>query len=119
MYLTYDEYKEYGGELESTAFGLYSYEAKMKIDALAHGRAYKPTEAIKRCIVRLTDILARADIKADKVTSWSNDGVSQSIKDVSAADYNAKINSIIRDYLANEVDAEGHPLLYLGVGQCD
>lgn len=119
MYITYDEYKEYGGGLESTAFNIYAYEAKVKIDAATYGRITHTTEPIKRCVARLTDILAKADISVDKVTSWSNDGVSQSIKDVSAADYNEKINGIIREYLANEVDEEGHPLLYLGVGKCD
>ena len=116
MYLTYDEYRTYGGGLDNTAFFVHAYEAEMKVNAATHGRIKIATEPIKRCIARLTDIMAQADISTDKVTSWSNDGVSQSIKDVSADDYNAKINSIIRDYLSNEVDDKGVPLLYLGVG---
>ena len=46
MYITYDEYKEYGGGLESTAFNIYAYEAKVKIDAATCGRITKVTEAI-------------------------------------------------------------------------
>lgn len=115
MYITYDEYKDLGGGLDETAFNVFAYEAEMKINAETHGRITTVTEPIKRCVVRLTDIMAQADISSAKTTSWSNEGVSKSFKDVSSYEYNAKINSIIRDYLANEVDENGVPLLHLGV----
>lgn len=119
MFITYKEYKDMGGGLDETAFNLYAYEAERKIITATHGRAKTATEAIKRCIVRLAGILAKSDIAADKVTSFSNDGVSQSIKDVSAADYAAGADSIVREYLSNEVDENGVPLLYLGVDADD
>jgi len=119
MLLTYDEYKELGGGLDSTAFMLYGYEAEKRIEAQTYGRIKEATEPVKRCIVRLTDIMSQADIKSDKVTSWSNDGVSQSIKTVSANEYEQKISSIIHDFLINEVDDNGVPLLYLGVSGID
>lgn len=119
MFITYKEYKEMGGGLDETAFNLYAYEAERKIYTATHGRAKTATEAIKRCIVRLAGILAKADIAADKITSFSNDGVSQSIKDVSAADYSAAADDIIREYLSGEVDENGVPLLYMGVDADD
>lgn len=119
MFITYEEYKDMGGGLSETAFNLYAYEAERKIYTATHGRAKTATEAIKRCITRLVGILAKADIAADKVTSFSNDGVSQSIKDVSAADYSIEVDNMIREYLSCEVDENGVPLLYLGVDAND
>lgn len=119
MYITYEQYRDLGGGLDEAAFNIYGYEAEAKVNAKTHGRIdpQNVTEPVKRCIARLASIMAQADISTDKVTSWSNDGVSESIKDVSVQEYNDKMDGIIRDYLANEVDANGVPLLYLGVGQ--
>ena len=119
MFITYEEYKNMGGGLDEAAFNLYAYEAERKIYTATHGRVKTATEAIKRCITRLISILAKSDIAADKVTSFSNDGVSQSIKDVSASDYSAAVDNIIREYLSGEVDKNGVPLLYLGVDAND
>lgn len=119
MLLTYDEYKGYGGGLDETAFKIYEYEAEKRVDTETHGRIKTVTEPVKRCVARLTDIMSKSDVTENKVTSWNNDGVSKSIKDFSADDYNNKINDIIRNYLANEVGEDGTPLLYLGVGCYD
>ena len=115
MILSYEEYTNYGGVLDETAFNIYCYEAEQKVKSETHGRIKNPSEAVKRCIARLTDVLNKADISKEKITSWSNDGVSQTMKDVSGEDYEKKIRSIIRDYLSQEVDETGTPLLYLGV----
>lgn len=115
MFLTYNEYKSMGGGLDETAFNIYGYEAERKIDAATHGRIKNPTERVKRCIVRVADLLMREDIMDERVTSWSNDGVSESIKDISAEEYQKKVEVVIHDYLINEVDDNGTPLLYLGV----
>lgn len=117
MYLTYDKYREYGGKLDEAAYSVYGFEAEMRVNAETHGRIKTATEPISRCVAKIIDILAKADITQDKVTSWNNDGVSKSVKDFSIDDYEKKIKSIIRDYLANEVDENGTPLLYLGVGK--
>lgn len=120
MYITYEEYQKLGGGLDETAFNIYGYEAEAKVNAETHGRIepQNVSEPVKRCIVRLAGIMAQADIAEAKVTSWSNDGVSESIKDVSIQEYNDKMDEIIREYLANEVGVDGVPLLYLGVGKC-
>ena len=115
MIISYEEYKNYGGNLDKAAFNIYGYEAERKLISETHGRIKKITEAILRCFVRLTDIVAKSDMSKDKVTSWSNDGVSQSVKDVSAEEYSAMMDDIIKVYLSEEVDENGTPLLCLGV----
>ena len=115
MLISYDEYINYGGSLNEAAFNTYGYEAERKLMSETHGRINKVTEPIARCLVRLTDILSKSDVAQDKVTSWGNDGISQSVKDVSAEEYAAKADNIIREYLSDEVDEKGVPLLYLGV----
>ena len=113
MVLSYEEYKHLGGELSDTAFSVFGFEAEAKIKTATHGRM-TDSEAVKRCIVRICDILSKADVSKDKVKSWSNDGVSETVTDVSLADYESQVRKIIHEYLANEVDNSGVPLLYLG-----
>lgn len=118
MYLTYEEYQLYGGRLDKAAFNVFAFEACKRLDAETHGRIAEATETIKRCASRLTDLLQQSSIGDARVNSWSNDGVSESLKDVSPADYESQICRVIHDYLINETDACGVPLLYLG-GVCD
>lgn len=113
MVLSYEEYKHLGGELSDTAFSVFGFEAEAKIKLATHGRI-TDSEVVKMCIVRICDILSKADISKDKVKSWSNDGVSETVADVSADEYEKQILSIIHEYLVNEVDRDGVPLLYLG-----
>ena len=115
MLISYEEYTENGGGLSEAAFNIYCYEAERKLMSETHGRIKNVTEPILRCLVRVTDILSKCDVAQDKVTSWGNDGVSQSVKEVSAEEYAAKADTIIREYLSDEVDDNGVPLLYLGV----
>ena len=117
MLLSYEEYRSFGGKLDNTAFAIFCYEAEMRVNAETHGRIKKDSanEAVKRCIARLTDILASSDISKEKVSSYSNDGVSQSFVNRTSEDFSKSITSTIRTYLANEVDSDGVPLLYLGV----
>lgn len=115
MLISYDEYTNYGGSINEAAFNTYGYEAERKLMSETHGRINTVTEPIARCLVRLTDILSKCDVAQDKVTSWGNDGVSQSVKEVSAEEYTTKADNIIREYLSEEVDENGVPLLYLGV----
>ena len=117
MILSFDEYKELGGIGNHTTFNAYSYEAEAKINTETHGRIKNcvANESIKRCIVRVTDILAKHDITKDNVSSWSNDGVSESYTSHTSEEVAQTVKSIIKTYLANEVDSDGVPLLYLGV----
>ena len=116
MYLTYNEYKTFGGELSETAFNKYSYQAEMKIKTVTHNRIGVASEAVKRCACRLIDIYQSADITAtDKVASFSHDGLSQSFVARSSSDYEKEEKKIVDTYLMHEYAEDGTPLLYRGV----
>ena len=65
MYLTYDEYQEYGGTLDETTFNDFEFEAESIINWYTFDRLKNETdypEAVKRCMYRLINI---AKLKAD------------------------------------------------------
>lgn len=115
--LTYEQYREYGGVLDEAAFNIFGYEAWRKINKETFGRIKEITEPVGRCITRVTELCSKADLTEEKMASWSNDGLSASFQNVSQSDYIAKIDAVIRDYLSEETDESGTPLLYLG-GVC-
>ena len=119
MYLTYDEYKAKGGELDETAFNTFAYEAEMRIKAETHNRITDPSEAVKMCMVRLIDIYQKADVTTSAKHSFSHDGLSGSIEPPAIADCSAKIDDIIYTYLIHEESENGVPLLYMGVSEND
>lgn len=117
MYLTYEEYREMGGTLDEAAFNMYGYEAECELKEQTHNRITKPGEAVKRCMARIIDVLAQSDITAEKVSSFSHDGLSQSFTAPSASEYSQKINDIIYTYLIHERSENGTPLLYRGTNR--
>ncbi len=117
MYLTYKEYIEMGGELSESAFKKYSYRAEMKIKEATYNRIDTVSETVKKCAVILTDIFESADVtNKNNVASFSHDGLNQSFVNLTSADYDKEIRSVINAYLSNEYTADGIPLLYRG---CD
>ena len=66
-------------------------------------------------MVRITEIISKADILNAKVSSFSHDGLSQTFSSPSSEDYKKEVYNIIRTYLINEVSDDGTPLLYCGV----
>lgn len=119
MYLTFDEYKQFGGSLDEAAFNKYVYDAQAKIEFETHGRISEPTEAVKRCVTRLTDIFAKSDVSKDGVASFSHDGLSQTFVTSTPAELASAAVGIIKEYLAYETDENGVPLLYRGVSVND
>lgn len=116
MYLTYNDYKTFGGELSETAFNKYGYQAEMEIKTVTHNRIGVANETVKRCVCRLIDIYHSADVTAsDKVASFSHDGLSQSFVARSSSDYEKEARKIVYTYLSNEYAEDGTPLLYRGV----
>lgn len=122
MMLSFNEYCNMGfgsGYLvsEENQFEKYMLDVEAKINAETHGRidTENPSETVKICLAKLVNLYAKADIMNDNVSSYSNDGVSKSFVTLSREDYEKAIDATIRTYLANEVDSEGTPLLYLGV----
>jgi hypothetical protein len=118
MYITYEEYKNFGGELSDTAFNKFSYQAEQKIKTETYNRIGVASEAVKRCMVRLIDIFNSADVTAgDKVSSFSHDGLSQSFVTHSSTDYAKEIDEVIKMYLSCEYAEDGTPLLYRGIDE--
>ena len=143
MYLTYDEYMDYGGTLDESAFDMYEFEAASKIDYYTFNRLKKGggysqqsadvKEAVKRCEYRLITLLQLNDatnaITGDEdssnsgavagISSQSNDGVSISYNVLSASDASAKaqseIDNAIKIYLSNCRNSLGQRLLYRGI----
>ena len=124
MMLSFEEYEELGFCRESylvntyEQFNTYIFEAEERLKSETRGRIdeEKVSKSVKLCLGKLVNLYAKADASMnDNVSSYSNDGVSKSFVTLSREDYEKAINATIRTYLANEVDSEGTPLLYLGV----
>lgn len=118
MYITYNEYKEKGGKLDETAFFTYSYEAYKRISSETFNRidTDAPGEAVKMCMIRVTDLLSESEISNERVSSEAHDGHSTSYEKATPEEFEKKILSVIHTYLADETAANGVPLLYRGVG---
>lgn len=136
MYLTYEEYTNMGGTLDSTAFVNYEAESEMWVNWYTFNRLKTlqtfPDE-LKKCIFRLIDLAkAHADLingvsnsnGTAGIASQSNDGVSISYNTISASEAFASLNntskgnvieSTIRLYLNGVKDAQGRNALYRGV----
>ena len=122
-YLTYQEYQAYGGTLPEADFTLAEFRARKRIDRLTDCRVQymdAVPEAVKLCMVGLIKIGtaagAEAQISSPTVTSFNNDGYSESYgKALSAEDAEAAMDRRIKTDLYGEVNDHGTPLLYRGV----
>lgn len=119
MYLNYNEYQEMGGTLNETAFNVYAFEANQKIKTATFDRITEPSEAVKKCMMRLIALSQESDVCVQHVASFSHDGLSQSFTATEPAVYVKQARMIIRDYLINEKATDGTPLLYCGVSSYD
>ena len=134
MYLTYEEYTEYGGALEETAFEELEFEARAQIDWWTFNRLQKEDtypEAVKRCMYKLIKLIqdkqkamAITPVAEDgsvnaSIASESNDGVSTSYNTLSARDavdtLQNEFKNTIQMYLNGVKNSLGHRLLYRGV----
>ena len=120
-YLTYTEYKEIGGTLEETAFNRNIDRACGIIDNATHNRiecmADVPQRAKALCR-DLVEYLANDFGSSKQVSNHSQSagGVSESESFVirSIEERAGEIDDMVKDYLLNEVDKNGTPLLYRG-----
>lgn len=121
QYLTYEEYTEIGGTLDLTAF-------KRNIDracGIIDNATQKRVEDMKN-VPQMAKVLCRelveyfaANFGSSKQISNHNQsagGVSESESYVirSIEERAGEIDDMIKDYLLNEVDDTGTPLLYRG-----
>ena len=121
IYLTYEQYKEIGGVLDLTAFNRNIDRACGIIDNATHNRIECMAEVPQRAKALCRDLveyLARNDTIEKTVTSRSQSagGVSESesYANKTADDVYGDIQNMLYDYLGNEKDDKGTPLLYRG-----
>jgi hypothetical protein len=120
-YLTYEEYKAIGGTIEKTAFNRSIDRACGIIDNATHNRiecmAEVPRKAKALCR-DLVEYLANDFGSSKQVSNHSQSagGVSESESFVirSIEERAGEIDDMVKDYLLNEVDDNGTPLLYRG-----
>ena len=123
MYLTYEEYKSYGGTLSETEFPLMEFKCRKRIDKLTDCRVQKMAsvpEAVKLCMMswlkRESAAGTEAQVENPVVTSFSTDGYSESYgKAMGASEASTAMNSTVYSMLYGELDDNGVPLLYRGV----
>ena len=136
MYLTYEQYQQYGGTLDETTFSDYEFEAQTQVDWYTFNRLQNEEtypEALTRLMYRLIQILevkaqaigiASTDSDEENagngvVVSQSNDGVSTTYNVMSASELarNSKkdIGNAIQMYLQGVTNSLGRKVLYRGL----
>ena len=121
QYLTYEEYTEIGGDLDSTAFKRNIDRACKVIDNHTFSRIEKmesvPTEAKTLCR-ELVEYFAGNFGSSKQISNHSQSagGVSESESYVirSTEERAGEISDIVKDYLLSVNDDFGTPLLYRG-----
>ena len=124
MYLTYDEYQAYGGELDEAAFVQAEFRARKRLDELTDGRVARMAvtpEAVKLAMLSIIGVDGavgvEAQAKSPMAASFSTDGYSESYGSVGerTAALERQLNAQLRRLLAGVRDDEGVPLLYRGI----
>lgn len=125
MYIDIAYYKANGGkaDMADAAFARNEFRARKLVDKLTQGRVKnmaEPPEAVKRLMVELVSLESTqgAEIAENQpVTSFSNDGYSETYAEPLTGERVKQIEcDLISEYLSEETDANGTPLLWLGVG---
>ena len=120
-YLTYEEYSNMGGVLDLTAFNRNIDRACGIIDNATHNRIECMAEVPQRAKALCRDLIEYfaenfGSSKQISNHSQSAGGVSESESFVirSIEERAGEIDDMVKDYLLNEVDDNGTPLLYRG-----
>ena len=120
IYLTYEEYSNIGGICDLTAFNRNIDRACGIIDNATHNRIECMAEFPQRAKALCRDLVEYlVENNGDKIVtskSQSAGGVSESesYATKSADDMYGDIQNMLYDYLGNEKDDKGTPLLYKG-----
>ena len=121
QYLTYEEYTEIGGTLDSTAFNRNIDRACAIVDSHTQNRlqsVYEVSQRVKACVRDCVEYLSSNVSRETNITSKSQSagGVSESesYATKTADEMNAEMLNIVYDYLATEKDDCGRPLMYRG-----
>lgn len=125
-YLTYSEYKAYGGKLSAEAFAPLELKSRKRIDYLTDSRVAPMVEdagvpeAVKICMMALirmeSEVGAPAQVETPIVTSYTTDGYTEHYSNLPGmAEADAQMDKLVKQYLFGEVDGNGVPLLYRGL----
>lgn len=127
QYLTYEEYKALGENLDLLPFNLLEYEARRRIDIRTFNRLHTAEEipqAVKLCIYKMIDKMSSynqtlSTASEKNIASENIDGYSVSYitgKDITnVLDSEIKeLNDIMEDYLIGVI-VNGQHIMYLGV----
>ena len=121
IYLTYEEYSNIGGICDLTAFNRNIDRACGIIDNATHNRVECMAEVPQRAKALCRDLveyLANDFGSSKQISNHSQSagGVSESESFVirSIEERAGEIDDMVKDYLLNEVDDNGTPLLYRG-----
>ncbi len=138
MYLTYEEYADFGGDinaLDATAFENLEFEARTQIDWWTFGRLKNEAtypEAVKRCMFKLIEFLDKqqkvlmvdavdeeGNIKAGLMAHQSNDGVSSTYNvitgNMAVRVLKSQLDNTIKMYLQDVRDSLGRKVLFRGL----
>lgn len=123
MYIDLDDYLTHGGRgMTDAAFFRAEFRAEKILDRLTQGRIRtmeKVPEAVKRLMVELVTLEATQGGElavSPPVRSFSNDGYSETYAEPLTAQTVKQLEQdLILEYLSEEKDDSGTPLLYLGV----
>lgn len=125
MYIDLTYYEQNGGKeyMTDAAFSRNEFCARKLVDKLTQGRVKNMAEVpevVKRLMVELVTLESAQGAEATErqiVTSFSNDGYSETYADPLAGEQVKEIEcNLVSEYLSGETDDKGTPLLYLGVG---
>ena len=118
-YLTYEEYSNIGGICDLTAFNRFSDRARGIIDNATHNRIERMADVPQRAKALCRDLveyLANDFGSSKQISNHSQSagGVSESESFVirSIEERAGEIDDMVKDYLLNEVDDNGTPLLH-------
>lgn len=121
QYLTYEEYQEIGGTLDSAAFERNIDRACAIVDSHTQNRLQSVlgvSQRAKSCVRDLVEYLASNMASGKPVTSKSQSagGVSESESYATKTtdEINCEMLNIVYDYLSTEKDDYGTPLMYRG-----
>lgn len=127
QYLTYNEYKALGGNLDITPFNLLEYEARRKVDERTQQRLKNVNDIpqeVKMCVYALVnDLVAYSNntgtsdnknIASESVGSYSVSYITGSQIQETIKSKNAELDNTITTYLTGVV-VNGEHIIYLGV----
>ena len=136
MYLTFEEYTNFGGTLDETAFEQLEFEARTIIDWWTFDRLQNDveySEAVKRCAFKIISLIndkqkamivgtesgTTNEIIQAGITHESNDGVSTSYNTLLAKEAIDAIQNELKDvvymYLGSVRNSLGRKVLYRGL----